>query len=208
MPTTFNPSHDSSHIASFLNENSNIITHPSMLQHAEFLSRPWGTSPHKSHSSLILYHTDAQAAANCIMCHVAHWGHLLPTVKFTRQPPQCDNCYRFGHFAQACTTAAVCGQCAGAHSSRDCKCPSNDECKAPAPCQHIQMNVQPAWAHTLHHSATACAESSARPSNVLACRPQPYLHDIKSLEHICKPNIISSAYYERVSDYYRAPWEY
>ena len=31
MPTTFNPSRDSSHIASFLNENSDIITHPSML---------------------------------------------------------------------------------------------------------------------------------------------------------------------------------
>ena len=138
MPTSFNPSRDSNNICHLVVQNNHLITHPSMLQHTEFLLRPHTASQCKTRGSLILYLTHAKAANDCIAHHVAYQGHLLPTVKFTRQPPQCYNCHLFSHFARSCRATAACGCCTGMHATRVCKCPEAMECATPTPCRHIQ----------------------------------------------------------------------
>ncbi|KAF8573702.1 hypothetical protein K439DRAFT_1320373, partial [Ramaria rubella] len=124
IPSTFDPSRHSSDIATLLNNNEIIIPHPSSLQHAEFLSPSsrHNTTPPKSHRSLILYFTDPHVANNCITRHIALYGRLLPTLKFTRRPPQCYNCHCFGHFARSCKNTTICGLCSGKHSSQACHC--------------------------------------------------------------------------------------
>ncbi|KAF8577520.1 hypothetical protein K439DRAFT_1252979, partial [Ramaria rubella] len=84
--------------------------------------------PPKSHRSLILYFTDPHVANNCITRHIALYGRLLPTLKFTRRPPQCYNCHRFGHFARSCKNTTICGLCPGKHSSQACHCLNDTNC--------------------------------------------------------------------------------
>src|SRR6266481_2468686 len=56
IPATFDTSHDSQDVATLLSRNMNIITHPSALQHTEFLScaQTQDQSLHKACHSLIL----------------------------------------------------------------------------------------------------------------------------------------------------------
>ena len=84
MLTNFNPSHSSDDIRHLILQNNHLVTHPSVLQHAKFLSQPCAAPQHKTHGSLILYLTDAKVTDNCIAHHIAYRGRLLQTIKFTR----------------------------------------------------------------------------------------------------------------------------
>ena len=120
IPPDFETSHDSPDVAKFLNDNEDVITHLSSLQHTEFLTGTHDPSQHRLHHSLIAYFTDPLVANNCIRRHVAFQGHLLPTVKFICRPPQCYNCYRSGHFTCNCKLKLACGLCAGEHATWHC----------------------------------------------------------------------------------------
>ena len=68
---SFDPSCDSDDIATLLDENHHLLGHPSMLQHAEFISCTPNHNLSKAHTSLILYLTNPHAANDCITQHVA-----------------------------------------------------------------------------------------------------------------------------------------
>jgi hypothetical protein len=142
IPFSFDPSRDGDDVRHLITQNGHLIPHPSALQRAEFLPfRNHTASPCKAHGSLVIHFTEAQAANDCITHYIAYQGRLLPTVKFTRRPPQCYNCHSFGHLARACKAATACGCCAGAHATRDCRCPAASMCTTPTPssCRHVQL---------------------------------------------------------------------
>ncbi|KAF8574396.1 hypothetical protein K439DRAFT_1319617, partial [Ramaria rubella] len=118
IPTSFETSRDSDDIAALLDENCHLV-HPSMLQHAEFIS--WSPqSDKKTHTSLILYLTSLNAANDCIKQHISYCGCLHSMVQFICYPPQCYNCHHFSHFAQSCRSATTCGLCSAKHATHDC----------------------------------------------------------------------------------------
>ncbi|KAF8583138.1 hypothetical protein K439DRAFT_1349356, partial [Ramaria rubella] len=88
---------DSDDIAALLDENRHLV-HPSMLQHAEFISHS-PQSNKKTHTSLLLYLTSLNAANECIKQHIAYHGCLPSTVQFICYPLQCYNCHHFSHVA-------------------------------------------------------------------------------------------------------------
>ena len=77
MPTNFDPSRSSDDIRHLIVQNNHLVTHPSVLQHAEFLSQPrTGTAfQHKTHGSLILYLT--------------YFSQFIPNKK---DQPMCTKC--------------------------------------------------------------------------------------------------------------------
>ncbi|KIJ39527.1 hypothetical protein M422DRAFT_174996 [Sphaerobolus stellatus SS14] len=117
FPTEFDPSRDSDDISNLLKCNEDIISHPSSLQHAEFISckNPENIQSTKTHSSLILYLTDLAIANKCIDKQIVSDGNMYRTAKFVHQPPQCYNCHRYRHFARDCRSPTTCGICSSAH---------------------------------------------------------------------------------------------
>ncbi|KIY60701.1 hypothetical protein CYLTODRAFT_314055, partial [Cylindrobasidium torrendii FP15055 ss-10] len=78
------------------------------------------TSTQKPFSSLVLHFRSAEFADICIYEKLSLNGCLLRTEKYQPRPPQCYNCFRFGHLARYCKSSSVCGHCAGAHASSHC----------------------------------------------------------------------------------------
>ncbi|KIJ51710.1 hypothetical protein M422DRAFT_104976, partial [Sphaerobolus stellatus SS14] len=124
FPTEFDPSRDSDDTSNLIKCNEDIISHPSALQHAEFISRKdlENIQSTKTHSSLILYFTNLATANKCIDKQIVSDSNMYRMAKFIRRPPQCYNCHHYGHFACDCRSPTTCGICSGAHHTQDCHC--------------------------------------------------------------------------------------
>jgi len=83
VPTNFETSHDSLDVTALLADNEDVISHPSLLQHTEFITHTHNQSLFKAHHSLVMYLTDPLVTNNCTACQIAFCGHLLPTAKFS-----------------------------------------------------------------------------------------------------------------------------
>ncbi len=124
VPTSLDPpkgGEDGEDIATLLiNDNADIITHPAVLKHMEFLTHNIDKEPRKVHRSLVMHFTDRKIANQCIDRHIMLHDRILLAVKFVRRPPQCYNCYGVGHLACSCNRKTSCGLCAEEHDTRHC----------------------------------------------------------------------------------------
>ncbi len=133
VPTTYNPE-EPALIDRIEDENPFMADFDTMW----VSRRPHGTvAATKTHSSVVLDCSDAETANNAITNQIVLDGHLLRTEMYRPPIIQCFNCHRFGHLARQCRRDPVCGQCAGSHLTRNCRCPSSPTCADLTQCHHL-----------------------------------------------------------------------
>ena len=119
MPFSFQPENPD-HIKELQNAND-AHTPGIKIQRAVWLKKTKETE--KTAGSMIVWFEKAEHADTAITKGIM-WKYELKTTEIFRsgfRTTQCFNCQRFGHIAKSCTVGSKCGQCAGAHNTKECK---------------------------------------------------------------------------------------
>ena len=169
VPTTFNPDVNGPDVECLIKENDAWIYQDNPFTRTHWISRrpPDQLRAMKAHSSLVLHCISAEQADALMKGRIAIEGTLHHTEKYRPHPPQCYNCFRFGHIAALCKHAAACGICAGTHRTSECLCPSQPPCKDTSQCTHIARKCATPRCSGAHRATDhSCPVRQALPQQV------------------------------------------